>query len=112
MTAAKVAEIVDRAGETVTLRRITGASTGSPVNTDVIVKASIRLFEPDELVGSIVQGDSLVTIAAAPAVAASWPLPPKKGDKLIRDSATLNVEAGEVRNHKEEAALLILQCRG
>jgi hypothetical protein len=104
MTAQRVAAIVARAGETVTLRR-------SP-STDATVKASIRHYRADELVGSIQQGDAEVHVAAADAGLASWPAPPRRNDKLIRDGKHLNVEACETRNFREDAALYVMRVRG
>ena len=106
MTAQRVAAIVDRAGETVTLRR-----PGTP-DVDVTVKASIRRYAGADLVGGIIQGTAEVILSNRELAAASWPGPPRIGDKIVRDGKVLHVESCETRNHKEETALHILRAVG
>lgn len=104
MTAARIANIIDRAGETVTLRRLP--------STDVSVKASIRQYVEHDLAGNIIQGTAEVHISNSEIAAASWPGPPQPTDRLIRDGKHLSIVSVETRNYREETALHILRVRG
>lgn len=55
-------------GEDVVLRRFVGAA-----NIDVKVRASVRAFRPEELIGGISQTDSLVTLSPTQIKNAQWP---------------------------------------
>lgn len=77
MTPADVTRLVQRYGETLTLRR-----PGAP-NVDVAVKGVTRALHPDALVGEITQFERKVVISNAEIAAASWPGPPKRGDRVI-----------------------------
>lgn len=89
MTAARVAAIIARAGETVTLRRLTGTN---PIPFDVKAKASIRRGDTAvETVGASNAFTHDVTISNAEIEAAQWPGPPVEGDLVIRDGQKLVV---------------------
>lgn len=82
---------LSRAGETITLRRPLGTS---PITyRDVQVRAHVRGFNTEDLTGAITQVDSKVIMSPSEITAANWPGPPKKGDKVIIDGRTRNVEA-------------------
>ena len=104
MSVEAIQGVIYLTGETVTLRR-------EPA-TDVIVKASIRRYEARDLAGNIIQGSAVIHISNQEIAAASWPGPPRQGDKIIRDSKELHIESCETRNWFEDAAVHILQCRG
>lgn len=93
MAFASVPPFIQRYGQDVTLRRVTG--TTSQTFTDVPVRAFIRNFLPNELVGGITQGDRLAIIANVEIAAASWPGPPRKGDQIIAGSKVSTVQAVE-----------------
>lgn len=92
------------AGEDVILRRIVGTGA-SAVNVDVTVRASVRAFAPDELVGTLSQSDSNVIISPTQIMAAQWPggqpvsgaihqadpRVPKVGDKAIIQGRVRNI---------------------
>lgn len=71
-----------RAGEDVVLRRNTGTPT-VPVNTDVTCRAAVRSPTAQELVAGYTQTDSVVILSPSEATAASWPLPVRKGDRVL-----------------------------
>jgi hypothetical protein len=78
------------AGEDVVLRRYLG-----PLRTnasDVTCRATVREFTANELVDTIAQGDRLAILSPTEATAATWPLPPRKGDKLVIGGRELNIE--------------------
>jgi len=109
MSTARIQAMIDTAGQTVTLRRLTGTQA---IPFDVAVKASIRGYQPDELIGPIQQGDREAIVAPQAMALAGWPLPPKRNDKLIIDGVVTNVEAVEARHFREEIAFFVLRCRG
>lgn len=99
MGPADVARMIDRYGETVTLRR-----PGTP-NVDVAVKARVEQLRPDELVGEIAQFDRRVVISNAEIAAAAWPGPPKRGDRVIfADGAQATVQLPGTKKIGEEIA--------
>lgn len=77
-------------GEDVILRRITGKQR---IPFDVAVRARVRNFSPDELVGGIVQGDSQVILSPSEIEARQWPGPPRQNDLLIAAGRTRTVVA-------------------
>jgi hypothetical protein len=61
-----------QAGEDTILRRIVGTAPNT-INIDVVVRASVRSFQPVELVGGISQTDSHVIISPTQIANAQWP---------------------------------------
>ncbi len=110
MSVERIQAMIDRAGQTVILRRITGTTT--QVWYDVVAKASVRGYRPDELIGPVQQGDREVIMAPQAMVLAGWPLPPRRNDKAIIDGVVTNVENVEIRHFREEIAFYVLRCRG
>lgn len=60
-----------RSGQTITLRRVIG--TTSQTFVDVVCRAVVRGYAPNELIGSIIQNDSLVILSPTEINAAVWP---------------------------------------
>lgn len=101
---ASLDEALAYAGEDVILRRTVGAGAAA-VNVDVLVRASVRAFRPDELVGTISQSDSMVIISPTQIATAQWPggqpvsgaihqadpRVPKIGDKAIIQGRIRNI---------------------
>lgn len=104
---------LDQVGEQIRIRRYTGSGTNRPW-FDVEVQARVMDFDPDELVGTIVQGDRKIIVLADDLTAAQVPDKIRKGDKAIVRGATLNIEAVD-NNTRRVAGVLIayqLQVRG
>lgn len=76
---------IARWGETITLRRMLTASTW----TDISVRARVKGYAPDELVGGITQADRKI-IALAVDVTFNPAL--RQGDKAIIRGRTMNLE--------------------
>lgn len=68
-----------RAGRQMSLKRRVGTTSAF---TECMVYGHSRFYQPQELVGLVVQGDRKIRIAQKDIAAASWPGPPKKGDFL------------------------------
>lgn len=104
-----IAQAIDKAGETVTLRRVTVGRHFVSVTT----KARLVGYKPNELVGGIVQGDEMGIISDRDIALAQWPGPPRKGDQIIRDrSRTMTVQGCESRNGGTGVAMHVMQLRG
>lgn len=94
-------------GQDVILRRLTG--TTNQVAVDCPCRAFVRGYQPKELAGGIIQGDTHVILSATDIIRAQWPggqpvtsppgatdpRVPRKGDKVIIEGKTRNVEYAE-----------------
>jgi hypothetical protein len=78
-------------GEDIVLRRTTGTKPAIPL--DVGVRASVRGYRPEELVGGIIQGDSLVIVSPTEMKQRRWCWPPRANDKAVIDEKVRNVVA-------------------
>lgn len=96
-------------GQPVTLRRM--VTNGDPV--DLQVGAFVRGYKPEELVGGIAQGDTMVTLSptslAGSALEAS---PPRRNDKVLVDGRLRNVEMADPVRLAGTLVRLNLQVRG
>lgn len=100
-------------GETVIIRRYTGAGANRP-KYDAPVRGRVMAYEPRELVGSIVQGDQKLVILAEDLIAAQVALPLVKGDKAVVRGKELNIEAPDANTRRVAGVLTAydLQVRG
>jgi hypothetical protein len=80
--------------------------------SEVAVRGVARGYRPEELVGTIVQGDRIVIISNAEIEAAGWPGPPRRGDLLVMDGVTTTVQAPDPRWLLSETLGHVLQVRG
>lgn len=103
--AAKIAAALARYGRPMELKRRVGTSTSF---TTVTVSGVSQGYQPQELVGGIVQGDRKVTISNAEIAAAGWPGPPGKGD--LCDGAA--VQGCETKHLGAEVLAHVLWVRG
>lgn len=92
-----------RVGEDVILRRVSGVAPNA-VNADVIVRATVNDYAPNELVGGIVQTDSKVILSPTQITAAGWPnpvitaIPPFNPDPHIPKIGDKAIISGKLRN--------------
>jgi hypothetical protein len=85
---ASIVRLIDRQGEYVVLRRQTAVT---PLTfSNYVVKARVRQYGADELVGGIVQGDYEVIVAAASLAAAGLSGSPRKGDRIVINPTIVN----------------------
>lgn len=89
-TAAFLAEL----GHSAVLRRLNGSNPA----TEVTVLAFVRDMRPRDLIegSGLRQGDRIAIIGTAEIAVASWPAPPRAGDKLVVEDRVLNVQAVEI----------------
>lgn len=83
-------------GRPMVLSRVNGPS--------VTVVGFARQYQPQELVGAVVQGDQRVEIGAAEIAAAGWPAPPARPDRLVIDGRSATVQ-GAVAVHEGAAVI-------
>ncbi len=87
-----------RRGEDVKLRRLTLGPNSLQIPFDCDVRASILPLEAKELVGGIDQTWSRVILSPTQINAAQWPLPIRKGDKIVQGGKARNVEFVKAKN--------------
>ena len=119
------AELADF-GENIVLRRVKGTSAAAPNNVDVTVRAFVRGFQPNELVGGIIQQDVKVILSPTQIDAADWPadeadstapidqrIPRKnRGDKCVIAGRVHSVEAAKGILIDGTLVRIDMQCRG
>jgi hypothetical protein len=108
-TTLRILGMLERRGRALTLRRRVG-TTGS--FADCAPRGYSRGFKSTELVGGIAQGDREVVIGEAEIAAASWPSPPRKGDIVVVDGATLTVQGALTMYDGSDRAAHVLWVRG
>lgn len=89
---ARLNDALARRGDDVTLRRLTLAAGGVQIPFDAGVRAHVRPLKAEELVGAIDQTWSRVILSPTQINAAQWPLPIRKGDKIVQGTKVRNVE--------------------
>lgn len=95
-----------------TLRRQTLVAGGVQVPLDVTVYGVTKNYAANELIGGIIQGDTVVTITNAEIEAAQWPGPPKSGDKMVIDGKMRNVGSVEPKYLGTGVLVYVLQVTG
>lgn len=105
--------MMDKAGETITIRRYTGSGPNRPF-FDAPVRARVVDYEPHELVGTIQQGDRKLIVLAEDLATAQVPLDLRKGDKAVVRGRELNIEAADDNTRRVQGVLIAyeLQARG
>ncbi len=84
--------MMDDAGEWVKLERHTGQGINHPVHS-IDVRAKVAGYQPDEIVGSIVQGDRKIIILAQDLIDAQFALPIRSSDKVVVRGKQLSIIA-------------------
>jgi hypothetical protein len=92
--AATTARMLARYGRAMTLRRRTGTTTSF---TDVAVIGVLHNFSPEELAGGVMQGDARIIIGAGPVIASAGFGQPRKGDFVVADGRTWQVQGAQAR---------------
>ena len=104
---------IRRHGETVLLRRYTGSGTNRP-SFSVEVRGRVTGYVPQELIGSITQGDRRVLILVEDLIKAQFALPITSSDKCVVRGRELAIQAADDNTHRDGAELIAyeLQVRG
>ncbi|MGD9880458.1 MAG: hypothetical protein AB7F22_10615 [Reyranella sp.] len=101
---------IDQAGEPLTVRRYTGAGASRP-RVDVSVRGRVVDYRPDELVGTIQQGDRMIILLVEDLVAAQFPMPLRKGDKIVVRGRELNIEDPDDNTRRVAGVLIAYELR-
>lgn len=103
-------EMIDRLGETMTLRRVSGPSIF--VSVQVKGVTSQRPVLRDETPGAVKQFLGQVIISNREIAAAQWPGPPRRGDQIISGGRTSTIQSCDTRKIGEDIAMFWLQMDG
>lgn len=96
-------------GQAATLRLSLG--TTPPTFTDVAVRVVIRDYDPEQLVGTLQQGDRLVILRNTE-IAAGSHRAPRKGDRLLASSVTYTLQTVDTRKVQDATVSHWAQARG
>jgi hypothetical protein len=103
-----------RVGEPVTIKRYYGTGSTRPFY-QATVRARVTGYEPNELVGGVIQGDRKLIVSGEDIIGAGGiTLPLVKGDKVIVRGRELNIEAADDSSRRVQGVLVAieLQVRG
>lgn len=112
-----------RRGEDVVLRRATLAAGNVLIPFDATVRGFVRGYEPAEITGTIIQGDTKVIVSPTDIDAAGWPGPtvgtvvgdrrvPRKGDVVVVQGAPRQVQAAAPKYVMGTLVRIEIQARG
>jgi hypothetical protein len=99
--------------ETVAIRRYTGAGPNRPF-FDYPARARVRGYVPEEMVGTIIQGDRKAIVYAPDLVDGGFPFPVTNNDKLIERGKELAILAADQSTRRDDDVLIAIeiQARG
>lgn len=100
-------------GEEVRLRRYTGTGSARPF-ADYRVRAKVSGYDPEQLVGSIQQGDRNIIALADDVFASQFPVPITTNDKVIVRGRELAIQAVDDSTRRLGGELIAyeIQARG
>jgi hypothetical protein len=103
---------LDQAGETILIRRYTGAGTSRP-QSSWPVRARVVAYEPKELVGGIVQGDRKLIVLQEDLVAAGFPGRIETGPnwKAVVRGVELQIKAADDNTRRIAGELIAYEIR-
>ena len=96
-------------GEQIRLRRTTGTQQ---IPLDVDCHACVRGYAPDELLGTIAQGDRKVILSPTEMKNAQWTWPPRVNDKCIIGGKQFTVFGTDNLSIGGQLVRIELQVRG
>lgn len=102
-----------KVGEEITIRRYTGTGVNRP-RFDATVRARVEDYRPEELVGTISQGDRRIVALAEDLYAAQFPMPVTASDKIIIRGRELAIIKADDNTRRLQGVLIALeiQARG
>lgn len=97
----------------ITVRRYTGAGANRPRFDAEDIRANARAYAAEELIGGVVQGDTLVIVLVEDIIARQMRLPLTTRDKIMVKGRELAIVVVKERNAPDGALVAYeLQCRG
>jgi len=109
MSVERIRSAIERRGQSLLLRRVTGTQQ---VSVDVAVKGMVRGYHAQELIGGIIQGDREVIISNKEIADRQWGGPPRKDDRVQIAGKFVNVQAVDTVYLRDEIAQHVLSVRG
>lgn len=111
---ARLADVIERLGRPMTLRRNTAGPGGLQIPFDVDIYGVSRNYDPHELVSGsgVVQGDTEITFSGRQTTDAQWPGPPKKLDVIVLDGRNAIIQSVEPKNLGADLLVYVAQVRG
>lgn len=110
MNVGAIERALARAGQDVTLRRVTGTQR---VPFEVKCRASVQTGAATVLVGSVQQAGDRVMFTSRAIDAARWPAPPRHGDQIVYDDGTTVSVQGRATTHRVgEDMVYVVQAIG
>lgn len=99
-------------GDAVRLQRMTSGPNGSRIPFEVVCRARVNSFAPQELTAFTGEAPpTKVTISPTPLLRAQWPLPPQKDDRIFINERPANVEIVAELSIGGVVVRYDLQCR-
>lgn len=95
----------------VTVRRYHGAGAGKTRFDAEDVPARVAGYAPEEIAGSIQQGDQRVILDAAALEARQWPAPPRTGDRIIIGNQDTTVQFCDPNTRKIGQTIIAYECQ-
>lgn len=108
-TVSRTIDMLQRRGRAATLRRRVGTTSSF---TDVTVAAVTANYQPQELIGTIQQGDRKAVVSNSEIETAGWSGPPRKGDLLVIDGQSTTIQTSVPMYDQTRVIAHILQVRG
>lgn len=110
-------------GEDVVLRRNTLAAGNVLIPFDATVRGFVRGYDPAEITGTIIQGDTKIILSPTDIDASGWPGPsvgtvvgdrrvPRKGDIVVVQGSPRQVQASAPKYVMGELVRIEIQVRG
>lgn len=108
---------VDQHGETIVIRRYAGTGNSRVVSQSVSVRARVASYSPQQLVGSIQQGDTKLIVLAEDFEGSAFSPAPKSGEtglKAVVGGREKSIEAIDDRTRRIQGVLIAyeMQVRG
>lgn len=108
MTPADIAAAIREEGRDVTVQRL----VSNAVTASLACRAMVRGYKPAELAGGIIQGDTRIVVAALTLAEGGFPVPFRKGDRVVIDGRTTTIQAADPIHAGQALGKWIIQARG
>lgn len=102
---------LDNLGEPVEVRRYTGTAGTNRPKFDATVMARVTDYQPSDLVGDIKQGDRQVILMFEDLIAAQFPMPVKKTDKIVVRNRECSIEMLDDNTRRIGTVLIAYEAR-
>lgn len=102
---------INAVGQSVSFRRMT-TTMPQTVSNQADVKAAVEGYKPEELQNGITQGHRRIIVSILDLQAANWPLPVKKGDRIVLSGGRETTVQTVDPDHREYLGCLDISVSG